>query len=401
MSTHELEERLGATLRERADHLQRIGGGDAAPLTLDGVRRRATSIRRRRRAATGAGVLAAAVAVVAVGVGTAGLWRDPMPVQPVAPSGAPADSWLLDGVVTRPDGSTVTVPFGETDLSEVPETTGSTPFGVLTDGRIVGTLYDPDGGPASVVVVAPDGTVESEHPSGFGVVAMGPGDRTAAWIGADGRARVLESGDAEPVELARVPDARNSTVMGVLGSDCAGGGCRVLAGQYVDGASRMVDSSGVRQVDLPEQMRVTDISPDGSLWAADLVASSDPQFGCAALYDPALGEVIARNCETSSLEFSPDGEHLLGVRGDNNMISQAIVLDRDLETVATFESARGEALSRAGWAAAGHVWLVRAGFEGTDWRLERVAIEDGEVEQVAGPLRGPNPEIGSAFQISE
>lgn len=397
MSTHELEQRLGATLRERADHL----GGDAAPLTLDGVRRRATSIRRRRRAATGAGVLAAAVAVVAVGVGTAGLWRDPMPVQPVAPSGAPADSWLLDGVVTRPDGSTVTVPFGETDLSEAPETTGSVTYGVLTDGRVVGSVFDPDTTSNTVVVVAPDGTVESEHPSGFGVVRMGPGDRTAAWIGADGRARVLESGDAEPVELSRVPDARNSTVQGVLGSDCVDGGCRVLAGQYANGASRVVDATGVRQLDLPEQMRVTDISPDGALWAVDLVASNDPQFGCAALYDPALGEVVARNCETSSLEFSPDGEHLLGGRGDNAVLNQALVLDRDLETVATFEPQRGEALSGAGWADADHVWLVRAGFEGTDWRLERVAIDGGDVQQVEGPVRGQLPEIGPTIQLSE
>ena len=52
---------------------------------------------------------------------------------------------------------------------------------------------------------------------------------------------------------------------------------------------------------------------------------ADPQYGCSGLYDPAAATMVARSCETSNLQFAPDGQHLLGMRGDNNMYGSADV----------------------------------------------------------------------------
>lgn len=386
MSTTDLEQRLSASLQDRA------AGVRGAPLTLDGVRRRATSIRRRRRAGAGAGVLAAAAVVAAVAVPTADLWRDSAPTPPAESPGAPADSWLHDGVVTRPDGSTVAVPFDTTDAST---------FGVLTDGRVVGAVFKPDGS-ARMVVVREDGTVDAEYPAEISVLTMGQGDRTVAWVGSDLRVRVLESGTREPVTMASLPKPHHAFMVdAVLGSDCADRGCRVLAGDFATTTVVITGPEPATPLDTPEPFRVTDVSPDGSLWAVDLKPGRNEQDGCAAIYDPAQGEILARSCETSRLEFSPDGQHVMGARGDNNMWSEVMVLDLDLQEVASYVPGKQEALSRAGWADASHLYLVRGSWDGADWRLERVAIGGGDVETLDGPQDGPNPEMSSAFELSD
>lgn len=385
MSATDLEQRLGASLQTRAAAVH------GAPLTLDGVRRRATSIRRRRRAATGAGVLAAAAVLAAVAIPTAALWRGSAPIAPAESPGR-ADAWLHDRVVTRPDGSTVTVPFDTTDTST---------FGVLTDGRVVGAVSKPDGS-ARVVVVREDGTVDAEYPAEINVLTMGQGDRTAAWVGSDRRVRVLESGTREPVTMAELsmPGESFGMVLAVLGADCAEGGCRVLAGDHST-TLEMTGPEPARPLDLPEPFRVSDVTADGSLWAVDLEPARNEQHGCAALYDPTQGAITARSCDTSSLEFSPDGEHVLGARGDNNMWSEVTVLDLDLREVASYVPGREEALSRVGWAGATDVFIVRGGWDGTDWRMERVDIHTGDTVTVTGPVDGPNPEMSSDVELSD
>jgi hypothetical protein len=389
MSPTNMEEHLSASLHTQAETVH------GAPLTLAGVRRRATSIRRRRRAAAGAGLVAAAAVVVGLAIPTTSLWRDSAPMPPAGRPAAPAASVLHDGVVTRPDGSTVTVPFDN-------ETVGSTAYGVLTDGRVVAPVAQP-GGAARVVVVDENGTVEAEYPALVNVVTMGQADRTVAWVGPDHRVRVLESGTDDPVTMAEVPMPGEGigSVDAVIGSDCAGGGCRVLGGDFTETTVSMTGPEPARDLDTPEPFRVTDVRPDGSLWAVDLPPGRNEQYGCAALYDPARGAITARSCETVGLTFSPDGQHVVGGYAENNMWSEVTVLDLDLREVTTYAPGRQEALSRVGWADASHLYLVRGGWDGTEWRLERVAIDGSDIETVAGPEDGPNPETASAFELSD
>ena len=49
-----------------------------------------------------------------------------------------------------------------------------------------------------------------------------------------------------------------------------------------------------------KELRVTDVSPDGGLWAVTPVPDVDHQFGCSGLYDPEADRLVARNCNTSS-----------------------------------------------------------------------------------------------------
>jgi len=393
MTAHDLEERLGASLRAHADQLP---GPDAAPLTLDGVRRRATSIRRRRRTAAGAGLVAAAAVVVGIAVPTASLLRDtaPSPVPPAVAPSAPAASVLHDGVVTRPDGSTVTVPFDAGDV-------GSTSWGVLADGRVVAPVTYP-GGAVRVVVVGEDGDVEAEYPALQNVVTMGQADRTVAWVGPDSRVRVLESGTGRPVAMEAIPMPGEGigSVDTVIGSDCADGGCRVLGGDANETTVSMTGPEPARDLGLPEPMRVTDVSPDGKLWAVNLERSPDEQFPCVGLYDPAQGAVVARTCTTFDLTFSPDGRHVMGWLGDGNTLSHVTVLDLQLEEVTTI-TRPGKILSTVGWADAGHAWVVSAEIDSTGWLLEREAIDGSGTEQVTGPVDGPVAETGSAFELSD
>lgn len=387
--THNLEERVGASLRARADHL------DDAPLTLAGVRRRATSIRRRRRAATGAGLVAAAAIVAGLALPTASLWRDSAPqVPPAEMPGAPAASVLHDGVVTRPDGSTVSVPFASADV-------GPSTYGVLLDGRVVAPVSEAEGS-ARIVVVGADGTVEAEYPALQNAITMGQGDRSVAWVGPDHRVQVLESGDPQPITMAGVPMPGEGigSVDAVIGTDCADGGCRVLAGDYNTTTVSITGPEPARDLDLPEPMRVTDVSPDGSLWAVNLPTRDDLQFPCVGLYDPARGAVVARTCTTFDLTFSPDGTHVMGWLGDNNTLSHATVLDLQLEEVASI-TRPGRILSDVAWAGPGELYVVSAEIDSTDWRLEREDVDGSGTELVAGPVDGPRPEMGSAFELSD
>ena len=144
------------------------------------------------------------------------------------------------------------------------------------------------------------------------------------------------------------------------------------------------------------------MSPDGSLWAVQYPDDADPQFGCAGLLDPDTNEVVATNCETADLRFSPDGRHLLGMRGDNNMYGDAVVLDLDLDRVGGWESTGdGDVVSRAAWADAGHLLVAETNWQDSTWSLVRVDLRWSEREVLDGPAAGGNPEIVVEYSLSE
>jgi hypothetical protein len=194
----------------------------------------------------------------------------------------------------------------------------------------------------------------------------------------------------------------NGTVLfidAVTGSDCAAGGCAALLSDGTSTVARMT-VDGTETIRTSEPMRVTDVSADSDTWAVAFIPEADQQFGCSGLYDPATDEVTARSCAASGLQFSPDGQHLLSARGDNNMAGSVEVLDRELKVVREIDPGQ-RVVSRFGWADSSHVLAATVGLDDQQWSLERWSLDDAAPEVVAGPVAGRNPEIMSEFLTSE
>ncbi|MDI6910100.1 hypothetical protein [Nocardioides sp.] len=378
------EEIFTRELERRAE--REYGGVHGAPLSFEDVRGTAQGIRRRRRAAAAGAVAAAvAVAILVPTVLTGGSNRSQGPDPAPAPPTAPGASVLHDGVVTRPDGGTVPVDVSNENVVN---------YGVLTDGRVVVATQKPN----AVRVFAPDGSLQATYPVQTNVVTMSADDSVAAWVDEKYRTAVLRSGVAEPVTMDGPPSPGGESpgsIDAVLDAE------HLLVGDF-NTTTGTVTPAGRTDLTTSRPLRVTDVSPDGDLWAVQYADDSDPQYGCAGLYDPAAGELVARSCETAGLTFSPDGKHLLGGFYENNMAGEVAVFDRSLQPVGRFESSgRGDVVSRAAWADATHVLVSGTDWTTSTWSLTRVGLawDDRQVVVPEGP--GGNPEQVAEFILSE
>jgi len=236
-------------------------------------------------------------------------------------------------------------------------------------------------------------------------ITMSPDDTLAAWVDGSDEVRVLESGVEEPVTLSGVPlpeeTAGFPTVDAVLGAGCADNGCIAYAG---DGTTTSAGATLDGPVELSTRtpLRITDVSLDGDRWAVSFLPDQDEQFGCSGIYDVKADEVTARSCETSGLRFAPDGEHLLGMRGDNSMYGQVEVYDQELGQVFVYDPGGRRVVKAAAWADDTHLLVVTSELRSRpEWNLLRVPIDGGDPEVLAGPVDGPNPESASAFVLSD
>jgi WD40 repeat protein len=365
-----------------------------APLTVDDVRGRARVIQRRRRAAAAGAVAAVMAAAVLVPAALTGGGKssapDPAPEIPAVPGA----SVLHDGVVTRDDGSTLPV-----DVDNARNQVQS--FVSLPDGRVVVGLSKP----YSVRVYTADGSLEEQYGAQNSLVVSNATDSLVAWVGEDYSVQVLETGVAEPVTLPGISPGGEASGLPdvVLGTTCADGGCSVLAG---DGTTTFMRSTvgeeRTTRLRTSERLRVVDVSPDGQLWAVEYADDADPQFGCSGLYDPEAAELVARSCTTSLLRFSPDGQHLTGARGDGGMWGSVEVFDLDLVQVSTYDPGDDDVVKTWAWADSTHVLAVVAGLDDRpEWSLQRVPIDGGAADVVAGPVDGPSPDYPSEFLLSE
>lgn len=372
------ETRLSEELSRRAHEVH------GPTLTFDDVRGRARRIRRRRAAAVASGVAAAVALVVLVPTvlsGGSGPKSDGVDPAPTPPGHTAV---LHDGTLTLPDGQTVALDVDNADVTEL---------GLLTDGRVVLASTQPYG----VLVLGPDGKLQATYSVGLNTIAMSPGDDAAAWVDADGGVQVLESGAPEPTELGtvEVDPSTGAWIDAVVdaGTVLVGNGTTTTAEVTADGVSELTTS---------EPLRVSDVSPDGTLWAVQYADDSDPQYGCHGLYDPSSATMVARTCETGPLRFSPDGQHLLGMRGDNNMYGDASVLDLDLQRVGGWASeGQGDVISRATWADAGHVLVSETNWKTSTWTLIEVDLTWEDREVLDGPAEGRNPEMLGEYLLSE
>lgn len=381
MSTEDpMTEALGRELHRRVDGLY------DAPLTLDDVRGRARGIRRRRRA-TAAAAVAAAVAVVAavpaVLSGSLDRADGPQPAPP-APTQSAHTAVLHDGRVTMPDGHTVGLDVATKDVQKL---------GVLTDGRLVAAMTKP----FAVRVFSRDGQLLSTYPVAANAITMSVHDDAVAWVADDFTVRVLASGEAEPTKLPGIPMPGESagSIDAVLDPQ------HLLVGDNTTTVSELTPG-GLRDLHTSEPLRVSDVSPDGGLWAVTFMATKGRDLGCAGLYDPAADKVVARSCDTYDLTFSPDGTHLLGGYYENNMVGDVSVLDRDLRKVGGFApQGRTTAVSRVAWADPTHLVAGVTDWKASTWSLERVDLEGGDPQVVDGPASGGNPEMVVEYLLSD
>ena len=381
-SNDQLTDELAAELRTRADDLH------AAPISFAGVRGRARSIRRRRRAVAGgaAAAVVAAVLVVPTLLG-GGLHRAerPQPAPP-APERTSSATMLHGGTLTLPDGSRRGLDLRSPDVGQ---------FVVLTDGRLVLTNQ----ARSRIEVYDAGGDLTDTYPVDYVALTLSPTSELAAWVDPRSRVQVLESGSPAPAEMAPVPLPGEATpvIDAVVGSDCASGGCRVLAG---DGntTTAQSDVDGARDLGADEELRVLDVSPDEKTWAVSFPPGPNEQYGCVGLYDVAGATVTARSCTTSGLQFSPDGEHLVGAFYENNMASDVTVLDRDLEPVLAYRP-KPRVVSRVTWDGPTHLLAGVVDLDDSSWSLERVDIGDGSTTTLDGPAPGSNPEIVADYQF--
>lgn len=381
MNHHEeLTRALGRELHDQVD------GMHGSPLGLGDVQARAGRIRRNRRLAAGAGLAAAVALVATLSTALPGLDRadDLQPAPAPAPSPGRGVSVLHDGEVTMPDGRTVSVDVTTDDVQQL---------GVLTDGRLVMAMTKP----YAVRVFSGEGRLLSTYPVAANVITMSADDDAVAWVADDFTVRVLGSGSAEPAKLPGIPMPGESagSIDAVLDPQ------HLLIGDHTT-TSAMLTPDGLQDLETSEPLRVSDVSPEGDLWAVSFMATEGHDLGCAGLYDPASDEVVARTCEVYRLTFAPDGAHLLGGYFENNMAVDVSVLDRDLKKVGGFAPAgRTAAVSRVGWADATHLIAGVTDWKASMWSLERIDIRGGDPEVLDGPAAGGNPEMGAEYVLSE
>jgi hypothetical protein len=399
------EETFTRELERRAEHVH------GAPLTLDDVRGRARSIRRRRQALVTGAAAAVIATIIAVPVALGGsdsTRPDPAPSPspsptpsptptetgvPVGPGTPGSSSVLHDGVLTHPDGTTTPLDVDAADLQQ---------YGVLTDGRVV----VPVPGVRLVRVYGPGGHLDAEYDVDLNVITMSADDSLVAWIDTDFRVVVLESGKAEPTTFEWVvpmPGESYGSIDAVYGSDCANGGCTLLVGDFATTTHVLTQvSEPAASLETSEALRVSAVRADGQEWAVTFPPGDTEQFGCSGLYDPPADTVTDRNCETTLWSYSPDGTHLVGARGDNAMWGSVEVLDERLDVVLDYRPEDGLVVKDWGWADAEHLFVVVAGIDADpQWSLLRVPIDGGEPVVLTGPVPGPNPEAASLFSVSD
>lgn len=372
------QEALERELARRADDVY------GAPLSLADVRTRARSIRRRRQGAV-VGSIAAVVAVLAIapavlaGLGDDRSAPDPAPV-PIQES--PVSAYLADGTVSRIGAGTVPVDLDNENVLQL---------AVLGDGRILAATQDP----YAVQLFAADGSRTATYDVAVNALAISPDGQSVAWVDADSTVVVLSAGETEPVELAAIPMSAETggTIDAVVDAE------HVLVG---DGNTTTgeVTPDGYRELTTVQAFHVDDVSPDGSRWAVSYQAAADPQFGCSSLYDPAVDRLVAKNCTTSHLRFSPDGQRLLGMRGDNNTYGDVATYDLSLTRIGRIQL-DDEVVSAANWSGSGTLLVATTTLDGTTWSLNRYAYDARGREVLVAPFRGRVPEAAREFVIAE
>jgi hypothetical protein len=299
------ETRLIEELSRRAHDVQ------GSTLTLDDVRGRARSIRRRRGAAVVA--VAAVVAAIVIPVSLLSGAGDGSAPQPAPPAPTHAVDPLEGGLPTL-QGGEIVYPDGRRIQLRLDE--GLTPdgFALLGTDRHVLTAQTGEGDRVTVVVDASGEQQNATYPLNGGLAVL-PYAGAVAWMEPNGHPMLLRADDQTPQELVAVQPSEpggapvsDPNAIAITG-DC-NRTCAVMVQSDVDDPwmweSWEINTDGGALLSKVEN--VVDVSPAGGQLAGLDEYARDDIHVCGGVYnigdnDPAWG-----SCEDNVYDFSPSGQ---------------------------------------------------------------------------------------------
>lgn len=333
----DLTTRLSRQLHDQVD------GWQATPLTLDGVRGRARSIRRRRAALT-TGIAAAVLAVaVPLGVTISGpdsthISPAPAPTEGVEPTPNPDGTFPLS--LDVPEGETPATGYLAFDDQQLvtPDGTYDLPGSFVQiapyDGGWVGIRggdFPPTG--HQVVVLDADLQEVSAVPSGPSLVTSSDGTRVA-WVEARGNGDdwTVVNTPVDGGEQIRTPTSAQTQVEGFLAVD-------TVATSHFDEATgetfhgQAGPDGKYDAIPLDGYQRVGGVSEVTGLVAGQTEFRGDSTCSEVRNTDTSGKRLVWRTCDHQLAGFSPDGRWLIGY---------ASYFDLGSPTLAILDAATGD-----------------------------------------------------------
>ncbi|WP_340540550.1 hypothetical protein [Nocardioides sp. GXZ039] len=372
-----------------------------APLTLDQIRGRAGSIKRRRAGMVVAGVLATAALITPVALIAGGsddslqppvathtpTASDTANVQPPANQGDQVP-YLSGRKLHRADGSTLVLPQayeGATDLGD----------------RVVAWANNPDELNEITVDVLYVQDSRADFSDSY-AAALPPltsqGGSYVVFVSTDGALQTVW-GDGERVLAEGLPRYATTPVAAV-GEDCATE-CRVYVTLEKEQRSVAIDQDGTQTPVAPGKSRVSAASANGEVVA--VIRFVDDFTACSEVLDTRTGAVVVpETCDYRFDDISPDGEHLLAVdpQTDGFGPAQVTVLDRDLNKVATVDTTRSQGIGGYRFLDDQTVVASIYDFGSVTWKLVTLDLaEGGPVQTVLGPL--PGSDLDPPFLLAD
>jgi hypothetical protein len=370
-----------------------------APLTFDNVKGKAMTIRRNRRIAVAGGILAAAAVVV--------------PIAVLAGNGL-GDSNEIPPATTSPSPTRATDPNDPTPTTEAPQSgLGVSYLEGTTWHRADGTTVELDEAYFSAVELG-DQLVATTNTNGRFTVDL---------IDADGSVVDSDKAYSQPVTnadkttvayitregelMTRWADGQVGMGDGFVDGDSVAGvaggpncyevedGCVVYVNHGDGSAPEVLDSHGIREVVIPNAIKVNDLSASGLVAAQ--VSYSDTG-SCSEVFDPAEGTQVFETCDASLFAFSPDASHLSGSSAYLDGIGPGYVaiLDGTTGTEVTRLSPDQGYVRESVWEDPQHLLVTTYHFEQGEWRVYRLGV-DGTSEQVLSSTSGD--EVTPAFTL--
>lgn len=389
MTTPDLEERLSASLHARAAALH------DAPLTLDGVRRRAGSIRRRRRLAAGAGLAAAVALLVPVGILATGPVDRGQELPPASPAPSPVplpEPVPLDA--GAPQGSPAKVPWGEGTTLHLPgggAVTTDVPYGDVhvVEGRVFATRTTEEGSRFLDELDA-DGDALTSVPFSGELVTND-----------DGTALAYRTGDSFGVltrdgVLRSAPLPGDAGLVALTGDATCSDGCAVWFSGG-SGSLGRVDLDGVRTEPV-EALALRDVHDDRLVSALTEVDDLEPG-SCSAVVEE--GRPLWSTCDHTLGRFSPDASFVAATDAYLDGLGQHVqaILDaRTGEQYVELDPGDDVIFQRA-WEDDAHLLVTTYSEDDAMWRLFRAGV-DGTVELLAA-REAELDEGGPAFHLTE
>ncbi len=368
----------------------RVRDLNEAPLSLDTVKGRAVTIKRKRRLAAAGGMLAAAAVIVPVAVFSAQAFDSPDREVPPATStpteatDVPASGIALDhlrgATWVRPDGT-------EIRLDETYDR------GTVLESTLVGFRSDEVTGTGHMDFVDEGGEViaSEEVPQGAQVVSND--ERTAiAFVDLDGDLVTLwdpTAGEEGRLTVATGVGPNASPAALVGGPSCADDGCRVLVDDGSGaGATRSYGTGDYPDGSVfgePAPLGVNDATSSGLM---TVTTSVEDAGSCSGLYDESTGAYRWETCDHTLMDLNPVGSHLVVSDAylDGFGMAYVGIMDAQTEEVVARLDPPDGAVRDVVWESDDSVLASVYDYGTRSDSIWRVTT-DGSAERVLGPVR--------------